>query len=472
MKLFLLFVLVFSVMVGCSQNNPWRTLEPAECLTNEHDESLTGCKESYLEIHKNYDLGFVEYSERGNLFDLERTKKLYEHIEEKSNNGGVAVIVFVHGWKHNAESNDSNVIDFRRALERVSSQIERTTPHLVGLYVGWRGKSIQVPILKEATFWDRKAVAIEVGKGGVTDFFLKLENIINVSKNDNNIFLVVGHSFGGAIVLSALNDVFLTRLRTAEKNEESKLVPFGDSVIVLNPAIEANQIFQLKEMSMKLGKSCKLRIDSDNGMCERVEYPTMLHVISSRGDKATKYAFPVGQFFGTSLSWSQRKISRTYETNSGERKNYVVSEYDFDTTTIGNLELFHTASLVQLSEKSSQYEKDTSSQEKAFFLPNPDPGDELVEWQYKSYCKESSDKHFPCLNTEPISFLTTEKSFINSHSDIFNDNVISYVSTIISESFYRRYFARCLESKKNNNCKNSFIFENIFANHYRYYKQH
>ncbi|OQV65927.1 hypothetical protein AK51_14675 [Serratia nematodiphila DZ0503SBS1] len=124
-------------------------------------------------------------------------------------------------------------------------------------------------------------MAEEVGRNGVKDFLIKLESI--VGKNNNNFMLTVGHSFGADILLSALNDNLLERMRTAENN--STLKPFGDGLILLNPAVEANQALLLKESSMRLGAQGK-------------PMPSLMYVISSRADIPTNVAFPVGQFFG------------------------------------------------------------------------------------------------------------------------------------------------------------------------------
>ena len=46
-----------------------------------------------------YDLAFLELTERGNLFHRERLIELEAHVKQQSNN---LMIVFIHGWRHNA----------------------------------------------------------------------------------------------------------------------------------------------------------------------------------------------------------------------------------------------------------------------------------------------------------------------------------------------------------------------------------
>ncbi|MDF5954925.1 hypothetical protein P4110_05965 [Pseudomonas aeruginosa] len=58
---------------------------------------------------------------------------------------------------------------------------------------------------------------------------------------------------------------------------------------MLNPAIEANQGLLLKENSLKVGAL-------------GTQPPPLLYVISSHGDSATHFAFPLGQWVGVNLT--------------------------------------------------------------------------------------------------------------------------------------------------------------------------
>ena len=79
--------------------------------------------------------------------------------------------------------------------------------------MGWRGLSVDFGPLTNATYWERKATAEQVAKGGVTELLLRLEReVIDDERPNRNLYLVTGHSFGGAVVLSALNEIFLERV--------------------------------------------------------------------------------------------------------------------------------------------------------------------------------------------------------------------------------------------------------------------
>ena len=183
---------------------------------------------------------------------------------------------------------------------------------VIGLYVGWRGMSVKLPLVKELSFWDRKAVAEEIGSGGVTEILSRLHETLitqfdkhNQGKNlYRNVYTIIGHSFGGAIVLSALHDVFTDNLASSYQSNENgvkhactKTSRFADGVILLNPAIEANKAMQIKE----LASGCQF----SNKQAK------LLHVISSEADIATNYAFPIGQWLDLALTWNQEDLPRT-----------------------------------------------------------------------------------------------------------------------------------------------------------------
>ncbi|VFT16316.1 Uncharacterised protein [Pseudomonas aeruginosa] len=76
------------------------------------------CSDSYYERHPNYEIGFVEYSERGNDFAPARTQRLIDQLKRYSARGDIAMVVFIHGWKHNAGRDDGNVASFNKALRQ------------------------------------------------------------------------------------------------------------------------------------------------------------------------------------------------------------------------------------------------------------------------------------------------------------------------------------------------------------------
>lgn len=253
-------------------------------------------------MHDNYEVAFIEYTERGNVFSNGRKRAVFDKLREYDKDD-LAVIVFVHGWKDNANPMDGKVKSFREALNDVAkSNLIGKKRRLVGLYVGWRGLSLHGLGLENLTLWDRKAVAQKVGKGGVTDLFVEFDNIDQI--NSNNYLFIIEHSFGGAITLSALNEVFLERVKSSHDTEVA-LNGFGEGTEIINPAIEANQILQLKE----------------------ADQLKLLNAVSSKGDVATHRTFLLGQALGV-LAWKHEDLERNYFGT-----DYTLSEYKLDINT-------------------------------------------------------------------------------------------------------------------------------------------
>jgi len=197
-------IIIGLVFNGCVQNQPFRKYQSQECNINSKNSCI-------IEKGKGYELGFIEFTERGNRFNDTQKDLILAKAKEYIDNNGT-VIVFVHGWHHNADINDGNVQSMREGLKKISKYI-RHDDKVFGIYVGWRGEAFRLLQTEVFTFWDRKAVAQEVGNGGVSEFFLDLERIRSITKAKSPKLVIVGHSFGGAIVLSALEETLTSKLK-------------------------------------------------------------------------------------------------------------------------------------------------------------------------------------------------------------------------------------------------------------------
>lgn len=400
-------------LIGCTPNAAYRTALPANCATTDCGDA----PDTFIEKQDGYDLAFVEFTERGNAFDRGRMKHVLDHVAAQAQynpsnpDQGVFTIVFVHGWKHNAQTDDGNVQSFRKLLRQVhdiANQYPIGTPRkVVGVYVGWRGLSVDLNPLTQVTYWERKATAEQVAKGGVTELLLRLEReVIDDERPNRNLYLVTGHSFGGAVVLSALNEIFLERVAaaTAEEADDDCVLsrPFGHGVVLLNPAIEANEVFQLKELV------------AETSFCDR--QPRLMHVISSDADLATNKAFRIGQWLGVNLGWRQTKLTREF----GGRK-VEFRESDLDTITVGNFPPFQTGQLNRSDSTNNGWQYDSCVGDRAD-------------------CVDGNDvaQHIPVKHNEPLAFIHTDETFIEDHNDVFNDNVSAYLAAIVAENRYKR----------------------------------
>lgn len=228
------------------------------------------------EPKNDYLLGFIEFDEQGKLFDrqqmyqvLNGLKEYAESPSERSKN--VVILTYIHGWMHNAEFDDSDVNHFRFILKgiseleyRAAERKHRTPRKVAGIYIGWRGRSLEAPLIKYGTFWERKNTAHEVGYGGVTEILSRLEELRHPKPIDESEaktrLVIIGHSFGGAVVYSALSEVFMQRFVATKESPEKKcsnVNGLADLVVLINPAFEAMRFATLSDMANDVSRYCK-----------------------------------------------------------------------------------------------------------------------------------------------------------------------------------------------------------------------
>ncbi|ESP94973.1 hypothetical protein [Pseudoalteromonas luteoviolacea] len=148
------------------------------------------------------------------------------------------VIVFAHGWHHNAEPNDKNLDTFRTFINRLNAR----TPQYTGIYLAWRGDSSDVIFTDKTDFealdfytlWNRNSVAAHIGKNGANKFFDMLTSYQKEGKIRN--IIGIGHSMGGRLVYFANkerikepnNNTFFLLINPALTDEDMKEVLMYD----------------------------------------------------------------------------------------------------------------------------------------------------------------------------------------------------------------------------------------------------
>ncbi len=292
-------LLLLLVVSGCASNDIYRK-EFSNCVASPQQ----SCEDHSIQLHhakteQEYLLGFVEIDDQGQLRNRKQMQAVLDQLYTMAANESLLINVFVHGWHHNAKPQDPNVESFKVSLVQLSQLENRLAAaqnkqprKVVGVYIGWRGESIDVPLLNNITFWDRKSTAQEVGHLGMDELLLKLEEISNVKNTlDPPIksrLVIVGHSFGGAAVYSATSQILASRFVDSRENKNfnDTAKGFGDLVVLLNPAFEALSYAPLYDLAQ--------------ARCSYFpEQPPRLVILTSEADKATKYLFPMGRFFSS-----------------------------------------------------------------------------------------------------------------------------------------------------------------------------
>lgn len=439
-------VVMLSLMVvsGCTFHKQWRD-DQQVCEIIQSKEGSDGCQRAQLQKFRGdneYTVGYVEFNDQGQLFSREQMRNVVNALEEKAGSNDVLMVVFAHGWNHRAKEGDGNINTFRKVLENASKteRIDAINEHrarraVFGVYIGWRGLSLKVPVLEYLTFWDRKNTAAKVGAGDVTELLSRIElvkrtkdaikaqevaqpliascesnkdaecaNEINNAKRarSDTRLVVIGHSFGGLVVQSAIDRILIDRaIRTggADSGYQGTIEGFGNLVILINPAFEAQRFNSMFELQ----KERKVYFND--------QLPIEL-VLTSRRDYPTKLAFPVGRAF-----------SSVFEKNGWDSKNLK---------TIGHYESFVTHSL-----SIPAADLKNSPQYKRCFT---DP--EIIAQSWFSGDRKGNRHIFGGLILErnqlaersPFLNVSVSGDLITGHNDVDEELIIGFASRMISLS--------------------------------------
>jgi hypothetical protein len=246
------------------------------------------------------------------LYEVRGTKDRENDVRgakdnETSTKRSKFVVIYVHGWKHNASKDDTDLDHFQQWIKRLSES-RSENEDVVGIYVSWPGQSIDIPIINNLTFWGRKGSADRVS--AAANFSKLLSSIVSISRarnNPNDFIVGIGHSFGARILFSGVSPLLLHEVQTHHPG--IRLGTYGafkgilDLTVLLNPAFEATRY---------------TAFDSIRRWQENVhsrQQPILLS-ISTNNDYATQYAFPIGQVIGT--RWHERE-----RTTLGNYNNYT-----------------------------------------------------------------------------------------------------------------------------------------------------
>lgn len=384
--------------------------------------AFTGCTYGHKAYRPNlpysntHELAVVEFNDQGEPWDPDQVRNAVRLVSEKSNQENTIVLIYVHGWHHNAKRNDSNLQGLGKTSSDLATNLaaeqykearrlltDDSDVNIVGIYIGWRGKSLPMP-LDYLTFWGRKNTAEVVGRNGLADLMRQLQSVYeerNTPARRKFMGMVsVGHSFGGQALFRATEQIIMEGLAQAP---EAQVHGYGDLAVLINPALEALQFDRLHQVAIKKQYSCK-------------QTPAML-VISGQGDTARQYWFPKGRWL-------------TPNSTNEPLSLYALGEYEE-----------HRTHSLQLTTKSdsftvSEYQNHLAVMESDFTAPITMGGAELA----------------PLLGTArvpyaPIVVAYTDEELIQGHNGIFtgafHDFLLNYVAFLEGKIKMVRMGAPC-----------------------------
>ena len=225
-------------------------------------------------------LAFVEFADDGQYQDDRQATSLFNWLKQVDQ--PLYVVLFVHGWNHNAKENDFNVRRFRESLDQLKQL--HLDYQVVGVYLGWQGVAMEAPGIRLLSYWNRKNVSEQLAEGQLTEFLQQIEHIVNADDKPENRLLTIGHSLGALTVFSALEPVLLERQANQSKQG------FGDLLVLVNPAFETQRFENFQNVWQTNAERQQLSIAK----------PALI-VASSEADGMIANLFPITRWFPAGL---------------------------------------------------------------------------------------------------------------------------------------------------------------------------
>lgn len=310
-RVFLVFMLV--LLSSCVTRTRFRySYNQPECFSTNFDPLHSNINEirewRSLDCRaKFYRVAFIEFDEHGNLADpsqAEKAKLLIEDAKKRSPTRKVITFVYVHGWKNNAAQArpgmpEKDVERFERALSGLSHSApkeERAVVPIVGIYIGWRGKSLLGPsMFTFPSFWPRRNAANRVGS---VELAKTIDSLIETTNKDADTsrVLLLGHSFGARVLEHALATNII---KLYDRPRDSNFArPRVDLVLLVNSANDSR--LALRRVENLRAEPIELRhpdynlatclCSPNDPICQT--YP-LVTAITSTGDSDTKYLLPI-----------------------------------------------------------------------------------------------------------------------------------------------------------------------------------
>jgi hypothetical protein len=158
---------------------------------------------------------------------------------------------------------------------------------VIGLYVGWRGRTYSLPILIDASFWNRRVAAHRVASMRLVEVLYRTAQ--EAAKASDSKCVLVGHSMGGLVLEKTIGPAVVAELMAAQ-GATGSLSPDYDLVVSANPSIEALYSKQLIDILKRSG--VRLVVEDHLGNRSDASGPLLVS-LTSEADAVTRVMFPL-----------------------------------------------------------------------------------------------------------------------------------------------------------------------------------
>ena len=304
-----LLILLCALASACSPyRDPTRDSNQYECLAGSANDPRPGLTLEPLAFRD------IHLTAQGALVDRCQWDALMLQI----NNGGIKddrskiILMHIHGWKHNADPEDSERKRFRAVVDSIAQEQKNKSQNnqVIGIFVAWPGLSMDFAGLQNLTFFSRTTVADRVSQSAIVGKLIgNIESILNKrkEKGSNDVFIMMGYSLGARILFNATSQAALYQSQLAAPDLDEGTYDIvdgpGDLVMLLNPALSAGNYTAIDSI-----RNARTQFSPKQN-------PIML-TISADNDSVTKRAYPLGHIL-------RFKGDREHRTAIGEYPEYI-----------------------------------------------------------------------------------------------------------------------------------------------------
>lgn len=260
------------------------------------------------------------------------------------------VIAFIHGWRNDASPEAADDRRFRTLLTysrqflnyRCRKERRYCDTQLVGVFIGWRGSVVKeigdtnlaLPV-SLWTFWNRKQKS-EQHAAGIVRHLKAIESRLSLDPGnvDADKMLVLGHSFGGNMLATALQQCLTgegdPKVFCGEGEQEIRRIadyetrepaapPLGDLTVIVNPAAELKKWSDIQRAVRKRNgyDGTRAHDRQDDTLFRRNQRPTYIALTST-------------------WNWARGEICR-----KGKEREECNESYDWATGNIFRLGQFY-----------------------------------------------------------------------------------------------------------------------------------
>jgi hypothetical protein len=373
-----------------------------------------------------YSLSFVELNDEGVFVEPAQVNRLLTDLESKVRDADTTILLYVHGWNHNASTNDTNVACFEELLKATAimqstylSSDDDNPRAVYGIFVGWPGVVYETEWLNKAlTFFGRQSASDRVGeRGDLLGLFSKIGKLRDQRRPQKTKFVIVSHSLGARLTYKALRPVMQYFVGKADSGKSSFV---ADVSIMVNPALSADEHTALAGL-----------IEAQAGQDDGKAGPTFV-IATSEEDEVLHGIFPLSQRFSSFV--------RGDYALSDKRRTLPIGLFDEYVTHFLNLEGRYDNLPGGNGCPTLRYDELGIVRGKKRVQSDA----ELYNYNVIQHYDSGGNETYSTVLTEsdntsrgPIMVVKVSGNIIPNHNDIYTSPFVDFIARVINAGLYR-----------------------------------